>query len=275
MVYAPLSFCKAGHTPVYSFGIRAIPKQYPIPDPGPPTTQRVLLPAAEVFRCAPNALYCIVPRQERGREGEREGNTLQWQELSGTRKSSRHRGREMDISTQEAWQEVQLQDQQQLAARYPDHPEYVQGHIDYLRSLDEKRAALLARFPYAVTAEGDYSEFSYAIRWGWQNIGPPDGPCIFHLQADYPGCPLILETESVTYGTRTDTSGAVIPWVRKKYSPPAEHGHEGEWSFLWFGKTGYDWGYCAFYFGNESDHANFLLAFPTFTWSEEWKQEGL
>ncbi len=181
----------------------------------------------------------------------------------------------MDISTYEAWKEVQLQDLHEIAARFPDHPEYTQSRIDNQHSRDEKRRVLLARFPFAVTAEGEYSEFSYAIRWGWHNFGPQDGPCLFEWQSDYLGCPLILVTETVTRGTWTDKSGKISPYVRKNYTAPAAHEHDGEWSFFWFRKTVYDYGFGEFYFGNESDRANFLSAFPTFTWSEDWRKENL
>lgn len=176
----------------------------------------------------------------------------------------------METSTYGAWQEEERRDQQQLTLT---DSEYVQHYIDHQRELNQQRSLLLVRFPYSVVATGIYPEHDYACRWCWQNIGPEDGPCsAWH--SEYPGCPLVLETERVERVTGTDKSGNVVTWERKEYANPGEHRHEGPWSFLWLGKTGYDFGYGEYCFADEADRANFIAAFPTFTWSEAWDREG-
>jgi hypothetical protein len=64
-----------------------------------------------------------------------------------------------------------------------------------------------------------------------------------------------------------------VSWETKQYTNPGDHEHEGEWSFLWIGKTGYDYGYGEYCFENERDRDSFLAAFSTFTWSEDWDKE--
>jgi hypothetical protein len=160
----------------------------------------------------------------------------------------------MELSTYEAWDEEERQDQERLAAT---HPDYVQD------SVDDQRAELLLRFPYTVVATGIYPEHDYARRWCWQNISPENGPCDA-WQSEYPACPLVLAAQPREQET----------WKRKRHTDPGNHEHEGEWSFLWLGKTDYDFGYGEYCFGNESDRGKFLAAFPAFTWSEGWNKEG-
>ena len=169
----------------------------------------------------------------------------------------------MAISTYESWLELERQQQQRDAITAP---QYLQYSIDSQRELDQQRNELLVRFPYSVVAEGSWFEHDYASRWCWQNIGAEDGPCT-DWHSEYPACPLVLETKRLEQVTRTDKSDTVMV---KKYANPGEHQHEGKWIYLWFGKTGYNYGYGEYYFANEGDCANFITAFPTFTYSEEW-----
>lgn len=176
----------------------------------------------------------------------------------------------MEISTYEAWEEEERQDQQLLAIT---HPDYVQHSVDQQHSLDNQRNELLVRFPNTVIATGFYPEHDYASLWCWQNISPENGPCnAWH--SEYPACPLVLATEHIERGTWKDKSGKDLSWERKRYTNPGNHGHEGIWSFLWLGKTNYDYGYGEFCFRNESDRESFLAAFSTFTWSEDWNKDG-
>jgi hypothetical protein len=64
-----------------------------------------------------------------------------------------------------------------------------------------------------------------------------------------------------------------VTWERKRYANPGEHSHEGRWTFLWLGKTDYDFGYGKYCFADEADCFTFLAAFSTFTWSEAWDSE--
>jgi hypothetical protein len=100
-----------------------------------------------------------------------------------------------------------------------------------------------------------------------------DGLCSA-CHSEYPGCPLVLATERIERVTETDKNGNEVTWLRKDYTDPGAHSHEGAWSFLWLGKTGYDFGYGEYCFANEADHARFMAAFSTFTWSEAWDREG-
>lgn len=173
----------------------------------------------------------------------------------------------MDISTYEAWLEEERRDRERLAVT---HPEYVQSHLHAQQELDEGRRLILGAFPHSVVTEGDYPEHSYAGRWCWQHIGPENGPCD-NWHSDYPACPLVLATEHVPPGEFKNADGQVIPCTRKAYRNPGEHEHQGEWCSLWFGKTGYDYGFCEYYFANETDYTQFLAACPTFTWDEAWE----
>jgi hypothetical protein len=170
----------------------------------------------------------------------------------------------MDISTYETWQE---EERRAIGALAVTRPEYVQHEVDHQREQNKQRDELLVRFSYSVVATGIYPEHDYACRWCWQNISPADGWCI-DWYSEYPTCPLVMETEHMERGTRTDKSGEVLSCEWKRYANPGEHRHEGQWSFLWLGKTGYDYGYGEYCFTREGDRVNFLAALPTFTWSE-------
>lgn len=183
----------------------------------------------------------------------------------------------MEVSTYEALVEEERQHLQYRAEHYPDNYALVaHNREEGLLRINQKRSELRARFPYAVVAEGGYPEHDYARRWCWQNIGPEAGPCS-SWQCDYPGCPLALATEIIERGAWEDKSGEVHNYVQKRHSDPGEHSHEGEWTYLWLGKTGYDFGFSEFYFANETERQNFLAAFPTFNWSADWdkfEQDG-
>ncbi|HEY2249831.1 MAG TPA: hypothetical protein VGH74_02180 [Planctomycetaceae bacterium] len=131
---------------------------------------------------------------------------------------------------------------------------------DDRRELDAERKERLRRFPNSVALEGAFSEYYFASRWCWQNLGACDGECC-ESDSEYPGCPLVLATERIeNIGGRQ----------RKKYSRIDAHVHEGSWTNYWLGKTDYDYGFCEFYFANDADRDRFIAAVPTFTWGENY-----
>jgi hypothetical protein len=170
----------------------------------------------------------------------------------------------MEVSTYEVWLEEDRQDRERLAAI---HPEYVQSRLTSQEERDRDRRGLLVNFPYSVVAEGEYSDHDYAARWCWQHIGRMNGLCI-GAHTYYPACPLVLETE---YLERGEYQGQET--VEKRYRHPADHEHQGQWTYLWFGKTGYDYGFGEYYFVNETDCTQFLAALPTFNWDASWDEE--
>ena len=175
----------------------------------------------------------------------------------------------MEISTYKAWEEEEKQRLEQLALT---HPAVAQDGINRHRTFDLEREKLLVQFPFTVVATGEYPEHDYARRWCWQNISPENGRCAT-VHGDYPACPLVLATERTEQVNWRDKSGNDHSCERKRYTEPGNHEHTGEWSFLWLGKTGYDYGYGEFCFRNERDLENFLVVFPTFIWSEDWDRE--
>lgn len=174
----------------------------------------------------------------------------------------------MEISTYSEWEEEERQDQERLA---PTYPVSVQYRIEAQRVLEHKREKLLRQFPFTAVATGEYPEHDYARRWCWRNISPENGRCDAWLSA-YPACPFAIEErkEQVRLREKADKD---FSGEQKWYTGPADHTHEGDWRFLWLGKTGYDYGYGEFCFRNERDLENFLVVFPTFIWSEDWDRE--
>ena len=177
----------------------------------------------------------------------------------------------MEISTYETWMEWTHEELRRRAVAEADYikrdPEYLPRQREDQRDLEQQRSGLLVRFPRSVVTEGLSDEYDFACRWCWRHIGPMNGPCL-DAHSYYPACPLVLATE---YLERGEYQGK--EFVKKRYQHPADHEHEGRWTYLWFGKTGYDYGFGEYYFANETDRAQFLTAFPTFTWDASWDEE--
>ena len=156
----------------------------------------------------------------------------------------------MEISTYEAWLEWMVQDRERRAfvhANYvQNHPEYLQSHLERQDALERKHEELLQP-SYTVITEGEYSEHDYACRWCWQHISPKHGQ-MQQLQSEYPACSLVLETEYIEQGTIQDKDGTEKPVKWKAYQDPGEHTHQGVWTSLWLGKTGYDYGFTVLLF---------------------------
>ena len=184
----------------------------------------------------------------------------------------------MEISTYEAWEDWIIHDRQRRAFAYAkyvqNHPEFLQRHLQRQYMLDRKREDLLVDFPYAVIAEGEYSEHDYACRWCWHQFGPENGRCK-NYHSEYPACPRVLETEHLEEATRKDKKGTEISYRWKAYNDPGEHSHGGVWTTLWFGKTAFEYGFNIYFFANEADYEQFLETFPTFTWHVSWNKEDL
>lgn len=170
----------------------------------------------------------------------------------------------MEMTTYDAWLAENTRERERRIANYPD---LVQGHIEDQQERDQERRDLLAVFPYSVVAEGFYSEHDYATRWCWQHISPKNGLCDSY-QSDYLALSSVLETEFLEH-----TFYRGNEWFHKRYWEPAEHAHQGEWAYLWFGKTDYDYGFGEYYFAQDTDRAKFVEAFPAFTWDEAWNRE--
>ena len=126
---------------------------------------------------------------------------------------------------------------------------------------DQERTELLKKFPYPVMLKVAYPEMDFANRWCWQNIGPSDGVCD-QSNPEYPGCPLVLATESIKKDEYLKD--------RKVYQKVEEHSHCGQWISCFLCKTEYNFGFNEWYFAVESDRDRFLAAVPTFNWGENF-----
>lgn len=131
-----------------------------------------------------------------------------------------------------------------------------------------EREELSKKYPYSIVCEGDYPQLDATTRWCWQNIGPEDREKCVDYASEYPGCPLVLETEYIqhfTWGPNKE------PGQEKCYKNPGEHGHEGDWYHFWLGKTGYDYGFCEFFFRKEEDLKKFTEAVEGIGYGENYE----
>ena len=108
---------------------------------------------------------------------------------------------------------------------------------------EHERAARLSRFPHVVTLQVSFPEVDYANRWCWRRFGPSDGDCLQH-QSDYPAC-----------------------------SISELHSHVGKWMQYFFGKTDYNFGYCEWYFLEQSDRECFLASVGEICWGEKYTEQ--
>jgi hypothetical protein len=105
---------------------------------------------------------------------------------------------------------------------------------------ERERKGRLSRFPYAVTLQVAYPELDFANRWCWQHFGFSDGECLGY-DGDYPVC-----------------------------SIPERHSHQGKWMWCWLGKTDYNFGFCEWYFSEQSDRDYFLASVDGINWGEKY-----
>ena len=161
----------------------------------------------------------------------------------------------MQISTFEAWLEIEREHNKRTAEHYPA---YADPH--WQLEIDQKRLEFAALFPNRAVLEGLYDEHDYAAHWCWRNVSPANGNCC-DWQSAYPACPLVLSTAYVKRWTYRDKD-----WEKVSYKDPGKHVHEGTWSSLWLGKTDYDYGFHEYGFANQGDRDRFLAAVPNFNW---------
>lgn len=109
-----------------------------------------------------------------------------------------------------------------------------------LDSQGRDRKERLTRFPYAVMLQLSFPELDYANRWCWQNFGPCDGECT-QRSSEYPACDL---TQA--------------------------HSHVGKWTWHWFVKTDYNFGFNEWYFAEQTDQERFLASIESINWGEHY-----
>ncbi len=137
----------------------------------------------------------------------------------------------------------------------------------------DKRDEAIRRFPFTVITEYFYPVGDFADRWCWQNFGPMDCKECGEHYSEYPGCPQVLAIQE--YKIRksyTDKDGKVHEYDFHTRDP-GKHGHEGNWTIVWLGKTGYDYGFGEWYFKNEADRDKFVEAIPSFGVGENYAEE--
>ncbi len=105
---------------------------------------------------------------------------------------------------------------------------------------ERERASRLSQFPYPVTLQVSFPELDFANRWCWQHFGPSDGDCL-QRHSHYPAC-----------------------------SVPEPHSHTGKWIWYFWGKTDYDFGFCEWYFSEQSDLDRFLASVGEINWGEKY-----
>lgn len=181
--------------------------------------------------------------------------------------------KKIHIVSRQEWLDVEAKRHKWLEDNYPKN---LQATVDSHNARMKQREDIIAKFPYSVILTGSYPEHDYVARWGWQNIGPMDCKECHEHYSEYPGCQLVLATEYIEKGSYPDKDGKVIEWEEKAYKEAeAKHGHEGEWTAFWLGKTGYDYGSSEYCFLKESDRDRFLAAAPTFNFGEKYEKEGV
>jgi hypothetical protein len=134
----------------------------------------------------------------------------------------------------------------------------------------DKRNEALNKFPFTAIVEGSYPTNDFAARWCWQQFGPMDCKECAESYSEYPGCPLVQATEYLHHYTYKDSDGTMKEDSEKCYKKPEVHGHEGNWTIVWLGKTGYDYGFSEYYFKDELSRDKFVQAVPDFDLGENY-----
>ena len=122
-----------------------------------------------------------------------------------------------------------------------------EAYLEYLKESpgaapeeDQDREGRIARFPHTVMLLVATPEMDFANRWCWLTLGPADGQCI-QYQSEYPACTL-----------------------------DQPHSHTGKWCYYWFEKIDYNFGFCEWYFEEESLMDKFLAFVPEINWGEQF-----
>jgi hypothetical protein len=134
----------------------------------------------------------------------------------------------------------------------------------------DKRDETLKKFPFTVIVEGCYPEGDFACRWCWRQFGPMHTEECAESYSEYPGCPLVQATEYLHHYTYKDSDGTMKEDSEKQYKKPEKHAHEGNWTIVWLGKTGYDYGFSEYYFKDEANRDAFIIAVPSFGLGERY-----
>jgi hypothetical protein len=103
-----------------------------------------------------------------------------------------------------------------------------------------ERNQRLSRFPHSVMLKVSFAELDFANRWCWQNFGPCDGECL-ERYSEYRAC---------------------------NRSEP--HSHVGKWTWHWFVKTDYNFGFNEWYFAESVDRDLFLASVDQINWGENF-----
>lgn len=135
---------------------------------------------------------------------------------------------------------------------------------------EEARTEALIKFPYTAVVEGCYPEGDVSHRWCWQQFGPPECKQCYDYASEYPACPMVLAIEEyIIKKSYKDKDGKVHEYDFHTREPE-KHGHEGTWTTVWLGKTGYDYGFTEYYFLNEVDRDKFIVTAPSLDLGENY-----
>lgn len=139
----------------------------------------------------------------------------------------------------------------------------------------ERREKALKDFPFTVIVESCYPENDFAHRWCWEQFGPMNVEECFERYSEYPGCSLVQATKYIRPYKYKDIDGTEREdsEVCYKGNDVPKHSHEGTWTSVWLGKTGYDYGFTEMYFKNEADRDKFIEAVPSFNLGENYEED--
>ena len=109
-----------------------------------------------------------------------------------------------------------------------------------LATQEHDRGMRLLRFPHSVMLQIAFPEIDFANRWCWQRFGPAHGECMQDA-SEYKACDLATP-----------------------------HCHVGRWTYHWFDKTDYNFGFNEWYFENASECDSFLANLESINWGEHY-----
>ena len=128
-----------------------------------------------------------------------------------------------------------------------------------------EREGKLKEFPCALMFEMAWETDEELRKWCWDNIGLYDCESCSDSVYFTPGCPVILDLIAKT--PKIDDNEKYWEGIEDAHDA-IEHGFQGIWTSLSFGKTGYDYGFIEYYFKNESDKEKVLSAITVlFPWA--------
>lgn len=145
--------------------------------------------------------------------------------------------------------------------------EHHQNHNEeHYSVIIQEREERLKTFPYFIMFEMAWETDEELSKWCWDNIGLYDCKSCNEMAWFTPGCPLMLDLIKNT--PKNDDNEKYWEEIQKAHDD-IEHGYEGNWATLSFGKTGYDYGFIEYYFKNEVDKEKVLAEIPIlFPWAK-------